>query len=309
MKPRSLIPCALLAAVILLPASLDAGHIKVWFIAGQSNAAGAIPDSQFPAEYQTPRHDVEYWRGGRLPGDGFPDYSKDREGFTDFGPLEPGNGREPNYSGPGLPFGHQIKDAFPTDDIALIKYGMGGASLLRGYRNSGGQGDWDHLGQQPGDNPYEGVRYEIFKQNAAFPALQKISDRGDTHELVGLIWLQGEADAGNATAAATYQANMQNLVDAMRAELDAPALQFYLVRLNSRLSAAYLSQVRTAMENVAAGDDNIFLINTDDLQMNADGTGLHYGGADMITLTGRVVEQYQTTLPPSATRTEWELLE
>ena len=56
-------------------------------------AAGSGLNSEYPAIYQSPQTDVEFWVGGRLVADGVPDYvAWDRPGDTAFKDLKPGSG-------------------------------------------------------------------------------------------------------------------------------------------------------------------------------------------------------------------------
>ena len=60
-----------LLLVGLSHAPLHAAHVKVFLIGGQSNAAGSGLNTEYPALYQTPQADVEFWAGGRLAADSF----------------------------------------------------------------------------------------------------------------------------------------------------------------------------------------------------------------------------------------------
>ena len=49
-----------------------------------------------------------------------------------------------------------------------------------------------------------------------------------THRVVAVLWLQGEADSFVSTPAATYQTDLDNLIDAFRADLGDPRLPFII---------------------------------------------------------------------------------
>lgn len=49
-----------------------------------------------------------------------------------------------------------------------------------------------------------------------------------THRVVTVLWLQGEADSAQSTSPATYRTDLDNLIDAFRADLDDPNLPFII---------------------------------------------------------------------------------
>lgn len=49
-----------------------------------------------------------------------------------------------------------------------------------------------------------------------------------THRVAAVLWLQGEADSFVSTPAATYQTDLDNLIDAFRADLGDPRLPFII---------------------------------------------------------------------------------
>jgi hypothetical protein len=273
----------------------DGNLIKVFLIGGQSNAAGSGLNSEYPAPYQMPQYDVEFWNGGRLPGDDVPDYTSwDRAGDTEFRPLELGSGNYlgGTHSGPEMSLGRTLKDTLPDHNIAIVKYGMSGSALKRGLRPDGA-GDWDS-DPAPLGSSFDGVRYHVFKNSAVLPALQAITDRDDCYEIAGMFWMQGETDAGNLTAANEYEANLNKLINSVRTEFSAPQMRFVIGRIRT-VMGAYNATVRTAMENVAAADPLVEWVNTDDLNMNGD--NVHYSAIGQVGLGERFAHAYLSTVP------------
>ncbi len=168
----------LICCIVLASGSASGEDVKVFLIGGQSNAAGSGLNNEYPALYQSPQNDVEFWVGGRFANDGVPNYSWDRDGSTAFGPLKPGSGNytDGSYSGCELSLGRTLKDAMVAEKIAIVKYGMSGSALERGLRNEGA-GDWDSE-TAPLNGSFEGIRYHVFKHSAVLPALKAITDRG-----------------------------------------------------------------------------------------------------------------------------------
>ncbi|HPC63924.1 MAG TPA: sialate O-acetylesterase [Anaerohalosphaeraceae bacterium] len=268
-------------------------RVKVFLIGGQSNAAGSGLNTEYPALYQTPQNDVEFWVGGRLPGDGVPDYSVwDRPADTAFRPLQLGSGNYPagTHSGFEMSLGRALKDALPYDNIALVKYGMSGSALMRGLRSSDGAGDWDP--GPPNWSPsegFDGVRYHIFRTSGVLPALQAIVNRGDLPEIAGMFWMQGETDAGSSAAASQYEANLKKFIEAVRTDFGAPEMRFFIGRIRT-VTGIYNAAVRTAMQEVAASDPLVMWIDTDDLPVNAD--NVHYSAAGLVELGRRFADAY-----------------
>ena len=273
------IAVSMLCTVTFICGTSVAGHVKIFLLGGQSNAAGSGLNSEYAAIYQTPQADVEFWVGGRFAGDGVPSYTWDRNASTSFGPLQLGSGNytDGTYSGCEVSLGRFLKDEMPGENIAIVKYGMSGSALKRGLRSGDGAGDWDS-DPAPLNGSFDGVRYHVFKNSAVLPALQAITDRGDTYEIAGMFWLQGETDAGNATAAGEYEANLHKLVNAVRSDFNAPTMPFFIGRLRAGISRPYLQTVRTATENVAKTDHHAYVVNTDDCALNADNIHFSAGG-------------------------------
>ncbi len=278
-------------------------RVKVFLIGGQSNAAGSGVNTEYPALYQSPQTDVEFWVGGRLPGDNVPDYAAwDRPADTTFRPLELGSGNHTDGSRSGfeMSLGRTLKDALPYDNIAIIKYGMSGSALDRAHHAANVRGNWDS--GPPTWTPsegYAGVRYHVFMNSGVLPALQAIIDRGDMPEIAGMFWMQGETDAGSTTSANNYEDNLNDLISSVRTELSAPEMRFVIGRIRTMWgSATNNATVRTAMQNVTASDPLAEWIDTDDLAVNSHlGDNGHYSAAGLVDMGERFANTYLSTLP------------
>lgn len=111
---------------------------------------------------------------------------------------------------------------------------------------------------------------------------------GSGGTVVGGVYVQGEADAGNGAAASGYFTTLQSLVSAERAQFGAGYL-LVLVRMNIRNfpSLALTHTVRAAEEAVAAADPLIALVETDDLPLP---NGAHYDAQGYWELGNRCAE-------------------
>jgi hypothetical protein len=100
--------------------------------------------------------------------------------------------------GPGLAFGKAMADQEPGVTIGLVSCALGATRLKR----------WEH----------DGDLYSNAVQRA------KLSMRDGT--LKGILWHQGESDAGASTNANTYGVRLAKMVQDIRADLGCPNLPF-----------------------------------------------------------------------------------
>lgn len=104
--------------------------------------------------------------------------------------------------------------------------------------------------------------------------------------LSGVLGVEGETDSGDVGSAGRYFGNLNELMGALRGDLQYPRLPMIISRVQSWLSgAAYISQVRAAQETWSNGA----CINTDDLPA-ADGK--HFNAQGLITLGQRFAYAY-----------------
>lgn len=176
------------------PAALYAKHYMVFLFGGQSNMDGrasltGLPIS--PVNLQQPQTDVLF----------FHDHTGADVPANEWTSLAPGSGVSPagstNCFGPEVLFGRTIADSLPNDNIAIIKHAQGGTKLAT---------DW--FPYPPGQ--------EFIEFNATVTtALAALSAAGNTYEVAGLLWMQGESDSTSDYANA-YQANLTNLIAQVR---------------------------------------------------------------------------------------------
>ena len=180
--------------------------------------------------------------------------------------LRPGLS-ETNQFGPEITLGRRLADALAdgvTTRVALIKYANGGTNLHTQWKGGGNA-------TTTGD----GSEYLVFQQTvsgglaalaAAYP--------GTTITIEGMLWVQGESDAG--TQADNYQTNLTTFIADIRATYGSN-LWFIISRLSSgqtSINATYLATLRAAQDAVAAADPLNALLNTDGFGMNGD--NLHF---------------------------------
>lgn len=126
--------------------------------------------------------------------------------------------------GPGSGFGPAMAEADESVVIGLVPCAVGGTPLSR----------WE----ADGDLYQEAVRRA------------KIAIRDGT--LKGVIWHQGEADAGREATATTYGRRLAGMISALRRDLEAPELPIVVGELGEFIGPERLSHV--AVVNAALRD-------------------------------------------------------
>lgn len=206
--------------VLLAVLCLGAGHIataradqyEIFLLAGQSNMDGRANANDLKGDleqYAKPNPDIliRFSAGG---------LHRPLTGIQGFQPLQPGftgaTGKAqlpPTKTfGPEVSFGPAIATALPGKHVLLIKYVEGGTNL---------RSDW---------NPNEkGKLYENFIRFVR-ATQDMLKARGDSGRIRGMLWHQGESDAGQR--AGQYQAALTGLIDRVRGDLGLKELPFVI---------------------------------------------------------------------------------
>ena len=167
-------------------------------IAGQSNAAGAGGPYSPELDPTTPTID-QYG-------------AKNRTIRAASEPLDMVN--NPTGMGPGLQFARWYASQLaPGRKVLVVPAAKGGTRLSSNDGES-----W--RATRPTPSLYAAAIEQT--QEAVLAA------GPGTHRVVAVIWLQGEADSSYSIAASTYQTDLDNLIDAFRADLSDPRLPFLI---------------------------------------------------------------------------------
>jgi hypothetical protein len=253
-----------------------AAPIPTWIVAGQSNADGYAlgygtlaygtlnPDQDLAdigrSDLVPEQADVRIFKGGYDSGAG------------SWQTLAPTFGITWNGArfGPELAFGHDLQAQY-GGEIRLIKYARGATSLAV---------DWNP--DDAGTN-----RYDYFITTV----LNAITASGDTLDIRGVAWMQGENDATSATQADAYEANLTQFISSVRADLGLPTLQFYVGSIADTGAWTYRQTIWDAQNAVAAADPDVWIVNGKDLPLFLnDGDGdanIHYTTQGQVTLGER----------------------
>lgn len=132
------------------------------------------------------------------------------------------------------------------EKIGVIKLAVGGADLAI---------VWDPEAEGSPEEPAaEGVEREKTGRRL-YPTLQKQyqkAKKAKEIEVVGMIWMQGEADSKTEDYALAYKENLEAFMQKARKDFNAPDMPFIAGRVNPEnpQKYAYVEDVRKAQESI-----------------------------------------------------------
>jgi len=183
------------------------------------------------------------------------------------------------HFGPEIGFAHEISRRFPHTQIKLIKFAVGGTSLLA----------WDPK--------WSASKARLTRNASAGPLFKKLIKTANINfdesksTLAGILWMQGETDAKYPSVARQYVKNLNNFIYALRAEFKSPNALFIMGAVNppEKMFPA-TAVVQQAQKNAAAQIRNLRLVNTQDLAKRND--HLHYNTQGQLALGKRFARAY-----------------
>ncbi|PWE00612.1 sialate O-acetylesterase [Marinilabilia rubra] len=208
----------LLVSVLTYGQAQKVDTLRVFYMGGQSNMDGYGYVSELPDTLNKTFENVWIFHGNPTPDD------KPGGGMGVWEKLQPGHGgwmfssdekgnKLTNRFGVELSFAAKIKEFYPNEKIALIKYSKGGTSLDTLAPN---YGCWDpeYVGVK-GINQYDNFLTTV--TNAY--RIKDIDGNGIDDVLIpeGIIWMQGEADAIKKISAEKYYYNLKRMMGLIRA--------------------------------------------------------------------------------------------
>jgi len=283
------------AALLITAVPAQSATIRVYLQGGQSNADGRALVSGLPAALQVPQADVPfyyYFQGGPTTG-GLPGtLTTLRPGASETGVT--------NF-GPEITFGRSLADSVvgSGQSVAIIKFANGGTSLNT---------HWKAGGTPTTTN--DGAEYVTFQNvvNAGLTALQTAYP-GDTIQLAGMTWVQGETDIDNGAAASTaYGTNLINFITDVRQTFGAN-LPFFLSRISdnqtvysagSATAQTNYNSVRAGQASAAATLPGVYLIDTDPAAFSVKADNLHYDAAGQQALGTALAQSAIAAVPEPA---------
>lgn len=265
MKIFSMKKTTLACFISLLSCSTIADEYLTFFMAGQSNMDGYGYVSDLPKDFKETQ-DVMIFHGNGV----FDNQANGGVGKWDK--LKPGHGTGfksfgktnmlSDRFGAELTFAKEIQQQYPDKKIAIIKYAVGGTGLAlnTGYSN------W--YPNFKGLNQYD-YALETINNAYSFTDIDG-DDEPDTLKPMGVIWMQGEADAhASEESANAYLNNLTSLMQLFRAALRTDDLPVVIGKItDSKMGdegiMPYIERVHLAQQLFVESDScATFMSNTD----------------------------------------------
>ncbi len=272
--------------------------LKVFIIAGQSNAVGYsnIEEYQGDTEYLQKNlkklTKILFWPGSNAKQGFANTWTKLQVGVSEISEIE---SFKNGCFGPEIGFGLSLSKTMRDDEIAIIKYAVGGTGIarsidyqdyipsLKGFNDKGK--NW----YPPVNGKDAGLLYENLMLNIR-NALNALKQEGRNYEILGFIWIQGEHEAGISKKMALDYGKLLTLFKtSVRNDLNIKDLPFIIGEVNSH-TWAYGEIVRENQASVCQKDPNSLLIKTIDLSRNGVGGAAHFDANGMLTLGNRLAE-------------------
>lgn len=223
----------------------------IFILAGQSNMAGQGERSKVPAHYRKNPRNVSFYHNG---------YKTPLNHFA--------------YFGPEIGFAHEISKRYPKHQIKIVKFAVGGTSMMAWAPN------WSLQKANLTKNASAGPLFKKLMQTANASYDEKKS------KISAVLWVQGEADAKYPAIARQYKNNLRNFVIALRRQLDNRNTQFIVAGVNPPVKQFPASTlISVAQKQVVASLPNMQFIRTLDLSKRSD--KLHYDTLGQIKLGKR----------------------
>ncbi len=243
----------------------------VFYLGGQSNMDGHGTVSELPKDLNVPVAGVYIFHGNTM----IDSFEVGGQGVWKV--LKPGHGaghtatfEKNNLSGAfgiELTFATKMKELHPEYNIALIKYSRGGTSI---HKDAAGPfGCWEpDFTVGTGVNQYDHFLATV--RNAY--AIRDIDGDGEDDELIpaGILWMQGESDAGKLEWANQYAANLKRLMNLMRAVFRVDDLPVVVGRISDSGNSPtgkvwkYGREIRWQQARFVSRDGNAALVTSTD---------------------------------------------
>ncbi len=215
----------------------------IFALSGQSNMEGAASAADLPKEYSKFPKNVRMWESGNW--------------------VEIKLGEK---YGPEIGFAFEMSKKWPKQNIGLVKTGISGAPIS----------SW--VGE---DNAPKG-KYEYGQAFARWTERVKQAMKSAPEaKLVGVLWMQGEADAGKIELAEKYKENLQKLIKAFRKEFSANNVPFLIGKIQTQRHK-FKKEIWKAQEETVKEIPHTAWVNTDTMDMNKD--ALHFSAKGQIEL-------------------------
>jgi len=267
----------LLATLSALPAA--GVEFDVYILTGQSNSLGTTNlETPFdPGTDSADEHTEFFWSNVNASNTIYPPaLYGDSEGVMTSLQMQQGDGgANPNFWGPEFGMARDMFDA-GLNDVLIIKASRGG----------GGNGFWDKATFDA--NPDDGHMWGHLRDTID-AGLAAVINQGNTFEVKGLMYLQGESN--NAEEAAIADTRLNDLINNLQSHIHVTypdaADSMHTVVGEIAASHSNANRVLTTQKQIAlaAEDPQISFVATNDLPLKSD--GIHFARDAKLTIGSR----------------------
>ena len=190
-----------------------------------------------------------------------------------------------------LSFAKKLKELYPNDKIAIIKYARNGSSLDSASARQWGSWEVDYVGKN-GINQFDHFLATV--KNAYEDT--DLDNDGVKDKLIpsGIIWMQGESDAYQEKAALSYYDNLSKLMNLISVTFRVDDLPVVIGKISDSGDNAkgkvwkYGELVQHAQEKYALEKDNVSIIRSTKYYDYTD--PYHYMSKDYLDLGEKFAE-------------------
>lgn len=263
-----------LMTLLAFPHPARSKAIDVILLGGQSNMEGTGVTALAPASVRS-QPPLQLYHSASLRSPARPNQ------WNTLGPA----GNTTNLFGVELGAGFRLRDFMGRTDLALIKHARGGTKLTPNpisYET----GSW-YPGANAADTANWGQEFTNFVQTVN-SGLSALESQGYTPQIVGMLWVQGEADATNAQAGADYEKNLTLMISRVREQFKVPAMPFVYAQVLPYQTRHSSVAVRQAMEDIdqdsgkPAAVTGAFMVPTEG--MGEQGDAVHFNTPGQLAL-------------------------
>ncbi|QDT13749.1 sialate O-acetylesterase [Planctomycetes bacterium K23_9] len=254
---------------LLFAAEANAAEpIDMFIVAGQSNAVGVDAPASELTKQPIDDSILIWWRTGDPPPDKHDSIS---DGWQTLraqpkgDPILPRDNKTRqwgNYAqadggfGPEIGFARTVAAKRPTP-VAIIKVAFSGTHV---------EGDWDPQAEPTNEFDWRDSQGACYRQliDEYGRAIEGLQSRGFTPTARAMIWVQGESDA-NSTMAPRYEANLREMVGALRSDIATPGMMLVL-GVNTEFSRGknkFVPKIVASQKKLATQEESIIYVDTE----------------------------------------------
>jgi len=250
--------------------------VKVFLLAGQSNMEGRADGAKLTREDRERLQNIQ----------GHVQLAFNNEPIRPLDVVKPSEeiaeiyGRDRIF-GPELFFGITLSEAWPEEQILLIKLSAGATSLY-GCWNP----DWQldkaaAMGEEDEPKLYSTLTNYVRQVLSGYEP--------NEYEICAMLWVQGETDTRNDAAAAAYGQNLETLIKQIRHDTGYDSLPFLLFQVGRGEVVAGMKRTARKVPNVTLIPQNLDPASPDFYEKMENG---HYNCEGMKKLGRRFAEVF-----------------